>query len=727
MGLKQDIVVVNEYTVPLPGGGGSRGGTPGAYVTRYMAREGATETLAPIRRARTDDFILRYMAREEAAESLDVADAADLKARMVQAQGRGGMAFGYGSMSLSDDQLRAAAADIQSRFDAGATVMKTVVSFDQDYLRRRGIVDPDFVVARPGDYRGHIDQMKLRMALTRGLERMGRDGYDDLRWVGVIQVDTEHVHAHLSMVDAGRGTVMPDGTQRGKISERSMNLLRRGTDAWLDEKQQVAHLSSAVGYERRNVTAFVKRWAHHQALRESLPQFLLSALPADRRLWRLDTNHRAMDKPNRIVRELVTEVLARPGSPMGAAMARVHDYADTRRREEGLDAAQWAGLVETGRERIVERGVNAVYSTLRQLPPDALRVRTPMLDVLGMDYDELTARAAGPARQDEDDLVGFSFRLRSYSTRLSEHTAARQENHDQARRWEAADAVGAADPASRALYLWYLEEEEYQARCAAKYRHFLPFPADGDWRARWDEIADYGERMLSLESMSRDASLKRTKDLDEAERLGRQVYGQPGGHLVALGDQASTQRLADRIGAMRAEHARRIEDLRADLAADGLVLRVEDGPDGQGVPTVSEGAEHPFEEVKGLDMHHMRFDFSRDVEVGPQTRARFIEAARRRTAALERAVEYVQGSQQPEVLDELPVADVAAMGRLAERLEADPQAMLSSEVARIMSQRATPRSRTVRLGTGLAEQVSEQVEAEVSSFAPQELEAGPAG
>lgn len=728
MGLKQDIVIVNEYTVPLPGGGGSRGGTPGAYVTRYMARDGATETLAPIRRNRTDDFILRYMARSEATEALDVQNAAQLKGRMSQAQGQGGMAFGYGSISLSHDQLEAAAADLQRRFESeGRTVMKTVLSLGQDYLRKHGIVPEDFEVTRPGDYRGEIDQMKLRLAITHGLDRMGRSLYDELRWVGVIQVDTEHVHCHLSMLDAGRGTVMPDGTQRGKIDERAKSLLRRGMDSWLDEKQQVAHLSSAVGYERRNVTAFVKRWAHQQALRESLPQFLLATLPADRRLWRADTNHQAMRRPNQVVHELVDQVLSAPGSPMGDAMARVHEYANTRREQESLTNRQWAGLVETGRERIIERGVNAVYATLRQLPSDALRVRTPMLDVLGMDYEELASRATGPDSDAEDDLVGFSFRLRSYSTRLAEHTSARQENQELARSWERQEEVGIHDVnPSRALYLWYLEEEEYQAKLAAKYRYFLPFGQNTQWRERWDEIAEYTERMLSLESMSKDASLKRTKDLDEAERLGRLVYGQSGGHLVAAGDDASRTRLANRIEAMRTERERKVAGLRSDLAASGMVLRIETDDEGHQSAAVGAGTEYPFDEVKGLDLHHMRYDFSHDVPIGRRTRARFIEAAERRAAALEDAIDYVEGSDQPEVLEELPIDDVRAMVSLARQLQASPEATLPSEVARIVASRKVPRSRTVRLGAGLATQVSTQVTQEVASTDVTQLY-GPAG
>ena len=50
------------------------------------------------------------------------------------------------------------------------TVLKTVISFDQGYLKEKGIVAPDFEVKERGDYRGHIDQMKLRLAVMAGLD-----------------------------------------------------------------------------------------------------------------------------------------------------------------------------------------------------------------------------------------------------------------------------------------------------------------------------------------------------------------------------------------------------------------------------------------------------------------------------------------------------------------------------------------------------------------------------
>lgn len=714
MGLNQSIVIVNEYTVPLPGGKGSRGGTPGDYVTRYMAREGATETVAPIRRLQVDRFIERYMAREDATEQLVDGDTRTLKRRMGKAQGSGGVSFGYGQVSLSHDELKNASADIQRLFNEGGTVMKTVLSFDQEYLRKHKLIPEDFVCERRGDYRGKLDQMKLRMAVMRGLERMNNNLYDDLRYVGVIQVDTEHVHCHLAMIDAGEGTLAADGTQKGKINQAAKSMLRRGIDAWLDEKQSVKHLSSAVGYERRNVTTFVKRWAHQQMLRESLPQFLLACLPEDRRLWRSGTNHEAMNKPNRLVHQMVEEVLSRPGSPMGQAMAGVQEYANHRREAENLSTPAWKKLVADGRSQIIERGVNSVYGLLRALPQDALQVRTPMLSAMSMDYEQLGAQAQNPETTDE--LSSFSFRLRSYATRLEHHTEQRVEYHEKVRAWEVADDSGVAAAASKALYDFYLEEEEYHAKCAAKYRKFLNFtPATAQWYDSWKSVADYGERMLSLESMRKDGSLRKMKDLDEAERLGRDVYGQAGGHLVAQGDAGSLAKLDDRIAKMRIEYVRKVSDLRVELASKGLTLELvpgEIGPAGIQEPdtaVVTAGTEFEFETVKALDLHNMRYDFSSDVEVGPRGRAVFVDQAKVRQRRLDDAVSYLKESGQGSAVSELPVTDVASMSALATQLAAGSK-VLPSQVAVLAREREVlRRSRTVRLSDSLSARLDESV------------------
>lgn len=702
MSLKQNIIVVNKFSAPTPSGKGTRGSTPGSYIIRYMARELASEPVTPIRRDQTEKFIQRYMAREEAVETIDVLDTPKLKRKMKLGQKNGGVAFGYGSASLSHDQLVAGSKDIQNHFNNGHTVMSTVLSFDQDYLKKHGLIDEEFQLKKRGDYRGQLDQLKLRLAIMRGLERMNNASYDELRYIGVIQVDTENVHCHLSMVDAGEGSLAADGTQRGKITARSRSFLRRGIDSYLDEKQHVRHLSSAVGYERRNVTTYVKRWAHQQMIQEALPQFLLATLPEDRRLWRTSTNHEAMRKPNRIVREMVSEVLQRPDSPMAAAMEKVHDYAEQRRKSEDLKPAQWQQLVKTGRERIIDRGANAVYSALRRMPEDALKIRTPMLDAMGMDYEEMAKRAHESDAEDETDLVGFGFRLRSFSSRMNHHTEKRAEYRELSRQWEAADEQGMAVPASRVLYEFYLEEEEYHARCAAKYRKFLPFtPTTNSWYSRWDKVSEYGERMLSLESMRKDTDLRKMKDPNEAEALGMEIYSQRGGHLVSLGTDASLGVLDERIIKMRVSYARQINDLRADLAADGLTLEIQtDEASGKDIPTIEPGTEYPFEEVKGLDLHHLRFDFSQDVEVGDRVRDSFVNQARRRGSKLEKAVEYLYASGQQEQVEDLPVSDIRTMNELADEVQAadSGRAVLPSQVAELAKERELlRRSRTVQL------------------------------
>lgn len=733
MSLKQDVIVVNEYSVPLPNGQGSRGGTPGDYVTRYMARDGATESLAPIQRLRTDDFIMRYMARESAVERPGVSRI-EAKNAMSQAQGDGGVAFGYGSVSLSDQQLKSASQDIQHHFDSGKTVLKTVLSFDETYLKRHGIVDADFHCENPGDFRGHIDQMKLRMAVMHGVERMTAVGFDDLRYVGVIQVDTEHVHCHLAMVDAGRGQVTQDGTQRGKLLDKHKSRLRRGVDAWLDEKQEVAHLSSAVGYERRNVTTFIKRWAHERIRSESLPQFLLACLPEDRQLWRAGSNDRRMRKANTLVAEMVDEQLQRPGSPLPAAMEKIVDYANQRREREQLTTAEWQRLVDQGRRQITERAVNGVYQLLRAIPDQQLYVRTPMLEVMGMDYEQIAALAADRQEQTQDeDLISFGFRLRSYSTRLQHHRERAGTYHDLARQWEKAEKADVVEHDSRPLYDFYRFEEDYHRRVMSKYQSFLPFLGDADqWYDQQQEVAAYGQRLLSLMALRADASLQRMKDADQAEKIGREIYDQPGGRHLTQG-KAGRAVLDSRIRTMCKAYDEKIDDLRSELGASGLVLTVGETSSDDSIQDagsvssdlrIEPGISHAFDDVKALDLHHLGYDFVTDVRVGRHAWQIFTQTASERRQKMLAAMDYLDASGQSEAISDLPVEDVASMVKTAERLQAQAQAqdghaVLTSRIAELRAEQekteAMRRSPAPSLDAGLAVQVRSTVDRAVTS------------
>lgn len=711
MSLKQDIVVVNEFSVPLGDGKGSRGGTPGNYVSRYMARPLATETVTPIRLSSLDSFVTRYMAREDAVESVIVPDRQLVKKKMSAAQKEGGVAFGYGEFSLSNEQLQLASKDIQKHFDNGHTVLKTVLSFSPEYLERQGIVEPGFKLKKRGGYRGHIDQLKMRLAIMHGLERLGGRYFDDLRYVGTIQVDTNHVHCHLALVDAGRGRKAKDGTQKGKLTKAMFSLLRRGIDSYLDEKQVVAYLSSSVGFERRNVISYVKRWAHEQVLKESLPQLLLATLPEDRNLWRYGTNAKSMRKPNRIVTELVEEVLALPGSPLGSAIASVTSYANERRELEGLSDKEWAKLIDYGREQITERGVNAVYASLKQLPEEYLRVKTPILDVMGMDYTQLVQ---DNSKDERNDLVGFAFRLRSYSARLQEHVNKREQAQEQMRLWEIQNLTGQASKQSEALYRWWEFEEGYHGRLASKYRFFLPAVVkETKWNHAVRELQDYHQRYLSLVSMTNDASLKKISDPEIAEHMGYQIYGQRGGRLVAQNDKESRSRLKARIEAMASKEQEMLRELRKNLANEGRVLLIEDGK-----YVASEGEEFSFQDVKGLDLHHMGFDFSKDMPMSPRVKDLFVTNTHLRMDLLIAAVEYLEETGQSEAIELLDVDEVTLMNKMMALLEKMPakKPYLPSEIARLAELSPQKRSGTFYLGSGLAQATTKAVDDEIQKF-----------
>lgn len=649
MGLKQSIVVVNEYTIKNKSGkGGSRGGTPGDYVMRYMSRTGATEDLTPVRLQDTDEYITRYMARKEAAENMS--PVGEIKKGMRAAQGYGGVAFGYGDISMSDEKLRAVSKDIQSQFDKGKTIMKTVLSFDEEYLKKNGIVDPDFELQKRGDYRGNIDQMKLRMAITAGIDKMGRKGYDDLQFVGVIQVDTEHVHCHLAMVDKGRGNITKDGTQRGKIPESCKRELRRGIDSYLTENQPVRQMTSNITHDKRNARCFIKRYTHATMAEHGTPQFLLACLPDDKRLWRAGTNRKEMKKANAIVREYVMQVLDQPDSGYKEALAEISKYADFRRKNEDLTDAEHRQLLKQGQERVIEDCMNGVYSVLKNIPDEHRHVNTPMLDAMSMDYDTMAKEAT------TDPMMEFGFKLRSYSSRLDHHKKERHKYHEAVKLYEATENTSQD---SRALYNFYQVEEDYNARLMCKYQHFLSFlPPGEEYEDDFEELVRYRRRISKLKALKEDKSCLRMSP-ESAEDYGKRVYDMHGGRYVATAPHIIDRRLE----LMQGRYEQMQEDFIYKLADYGLTL------DEKGV---SREKPYSFNEVKALDMHHLGYDFPYQFDVSKKNVDMFVEMANRRYDAYQGAKAYLEGSGQEHAVKALPGQDIQVMKELADRMTIKP-------------------------------------------------------
>ena len=641
MGLKQSIVVVNEYTIKNKKGG-SRGGTPGDYVTRYMARTGATEDLTPVRLEDADAYITRYMARKEAAETLNSVN--EIKRGMKDAQGYGGLAFGYGDISLSDKKLRQVSRDIQQNFDKGKTVMKTVLSFDEEYLRETGIITPDFHLTKRGDYRGHVDQMKLRRAIMHGLDRLSKQ-YDDLQYVGVIQVDTAHLHCHLAMVDRGKGNITPNGTQKGKLSSRAKDIIRRGIDASLDMQKQMHMMASQVGYDKINAISYIKKYTHRIMSEHGLPQFLIMCLPEDKRLWRADTNRKEMQKPNAIVREYVMQMLRQPNSGYIAALQRIDKYAKSRQVKEDLSGREYRTLVKNGKERLVKDCMNGVYQVLSRIPDSDKTVWTPMMSAMSMSYDEMSA-------EQDDPMIEFGFKLRSYSNRLQYHKKEVNKYHEAVKQYEQTQNPSED---SKPLYEFFKFEEDYNAKLMCKYQYFLSFlPATGEYEDDFDALMQYKDRIDRMYQMKNDKSMKHMLSTN-AEMYGRQTYGLHGGQYVVIGPQV----LDIRLSAMQDRYSEMKDDFKFKLSTYGMTFKDDE---------VSTEKPYVFDDVKALDIHHLSYDWTYDFQVSKPNVEEFIEYADKRYKLYQDARQYLVNSGQDAFVDMFAVKDIELMHDTADKM-----------------------------------------------------------
>lgn len=677
MGLKQAIVVVNEFTCKTSNGG-TRGGTPGNYIIEYMNRGGATEILTPVRLNDHQNYILNYMLRDEATEA--AGSVSDLKQDFRALQGQGGRAFGYGSISLSDEKLKAAAADVQKNFQAGKTVLKTVISFDEGYLREHGIVSPDFQFRSMGDYRGNIDQLKLRMAIMNGLQKASR-GYDDLQYVGVIQVDTEHVHCHLAMFDKGIGTIMPDGTQRGKMTDREMRDLRRGIDMFLDEKQAVKMMVSNVQYDKQNTVGYIKRFTHETMNNRGLTQFMIACLPEDKRLWRAGSNANEMQKANGIVREYVEQVLAQPDSGYTEAMAKVEEYASYRTTHENLTGQHYRELIDEGRERIIADSMNAVYSILKQIPEADLETRTPFMDVMSMSYEDM-ANEIVSMTDEPDSIVEFGFRLRSYKTRLDHHVNEYKKYHEAKTEYEKQEEQGNTSEASVALYNFFQIEEEYNEMLMTKYQYFLDFiPPDEEYRNGFDELMRFGKNITSMQQMMSDTSMRRMTS-STAEDYGRRVYNLQDGHFMVTNPQV----LIERLDEMKSQYADMRDAYSTEIAGYGFNLTEDD--------VLERSKRYSFDDVKAIDIHHMVYDFPYDFAIPRAQSQVFVNMADKRYEAFQQAKKYLDASGQEDMAKSLPETDILLQHDFAERFKTN-NVELQSAVEK--TKRKKRDSRTIRL------------------------------
>lgn len=711
MSFKRNILIKNRFTVKR-NGKGTIGNTPGNFVRDYMARDNATEVLTPVTKKPIDTFITRYMARGEAAEEAN--SLKDLHQKFKDAQGLGGRAFGKdgnldrGNVSLSDSSIRALSNKIQYNFDNGKTALEGVISFDGNYLKDQHVAQSDVPLdknghaLKKGAFRGKIDQLKLRMAIMAGFDKManrkvaGRHRFEDIGYVGVIQVDTKQVHCHFVLTDYGWGQSVwtPHGYEtKGKLSDTDKQLIRRGIDNTLDKYQKVRQLTSQITHEKQDTRSFVKRYTQKALTNSSFAQVILASLPDDKRLWRAQSNAKNMKQANNILRFYVKQILKKPNSGYEQAISHVQKYAETRQKKEDLTNQQYQALVQHGEDRIINGCMDAVYGMLKTVPAKSKNTHTVFMDMATNDLDALANQ-----KMPRDPAIEFSFHLRSYNKRLKKHRKYARENYEAEQDYLNKQANGQTNEASLAMLRFYQIEGEYQNRLVSKYTTLLPLSVirNKRWKKMQENLKHEHDKLIRMQQMMQDPAIMQFPSGKEAEEYGKLHYQLRNGDLLNQSPSIYDKHFKQQVG----KYQQHVADFKEELIMNNRKM----GYNKKGEAIALDEAPFKFDEVKMLDLQDTGGDFDNQKVAGRYI-SDFIQATKIRTDAFKDAISYALKTKQPDIIAQMDRADFANMSQTAKDLQKTGELEIKRE------QKHTPivKKKTVSADNDLSDKMQQEI------------------
>lgn len=424
-----DVVIVSQF-------GAKAGGTPGNYIRRYTSRMDATEELAPYTTVQSPEaYIQAYDERnttgESSIEHLDTEDVLSQKDAEITDQSA--RLFGNQGIVYSREQFTEAVSKTEKALEEGHTLITPVASFTHDYLKERGVVPEDMPVVQndvdEGAYRGQVDQLKLRRALTAGMDDLTNKSYFvEPEWTAAIQVDTANVHVHFTLIetcdhkdvpkeryvqspkketrvrsldngelkeetlivsDADGEPVYENLGERGKLQPRALRGFREGVERSLTRTQASKHLGNDVSAHRQLVRQHSSHLSlEHTALSSQLVQ-IYEALPKgdvsseaplseqDRALrseqpnWRASSKRQSMKEANDLAYDYVDRLFDQHGDAVGythyeAARER---YVESARPDlPNTDKSnERVQLRNVLDDQIREETVNTLYKSLKPL------------------------------------------------------------------------------------------------------------------------------------------------------------------------------------------------------------------------------------------------------------------------------------------------------------------------------------------------------------------------
>lgn len=241
----QAIVVKGRFTnINLAG----HGKTLNKYINDYSARPDATQSIPGVGMAQEwidqiDDIYLENQFHSQRSFK-------DMAYDYLASEGVG---FDQNHVSLSGDELKEESNQVQDALLAGHTGQRILVILDTDYLINQNTVSSRLKHKRnprtgkkiqqsfPGGSFDLVDDAKLRFAIQNGMNQyIKNNGMQDPKWVGALQFNREHVHAHITCIDqaplAESGRLMKYSgfwQDRGEILDSGKDVIRNGIDSML--------------------------------------------------------------------------------------------------------------------------------------------------------------------------------------------------------------------------------------------------------------------------------------------------------------------------------------------------------------------------------------------------------------------------------------------------------------------------------------------------------------
>jgi len=422
-----DIVMVSQF-------GAKAGGTPGNYIRRYTSRLDATEELAPYTpqqtlRAYEEAYDQRNAQSEQVIEELG--DEQTLYHEDQKVTDQSARLFGSQGLVYTRDQFTDSVQKTERALEDGHTLITPVVSFSHDYLKRKKVVPEDMDDVEnnqdEGKYHGQVDQLKLRRAVTKGMERMTEKAhFVEPEWTAAIQVDTANVHVHLTLIETTDMNNVPEERmvrgskkqpykskknpahtyndlflvedtpsnhehqgERGKLHQRVMRSFKDGVDQELTRtkgaKPFTNNLSAHHQLVKQNSTQL---FLEHTALSQQLVR-IYDALPkgeknpeydgaaydkdlrSQQKNWRFKSNRQDMKEANRLSGQYVDHMLDTHRNVVGydSFEEAVDTYVETKAPDTESESYEKERdrLRDVVNDRLKEELVNGLYTSMKPL------------------------------------------------------------------------------------------------------------------------------------------------------------------------------------------------------------------------------------------------------------------------------------------------------------------------------------------------------------------------